>query len=424
MARKINQAFIVGTGRCGTSWLGQMLNSHAEVCVPPEIQLLFEVSGNGNRLFEQFSNIAPMGLEGDKIAAVIEKYCPHKLENFFDYKEFCLRKNTPRDSLKKFVQAFYSEIAIKHGKSWLIEQTPWYGLRLDLIAHFFPNAKIIHVIRDGRDVALSYARTPWWHLSPKLNLARWAREIKKITLDAGLYLTAGTYLEVKYEDLVANTESEIRRICNFLGINFDPVMLDPRGFIDYDVFCKFDMQEISSQAYSKWMGSKKKAAFSGSVQAWRKSQDMFQSPFTNEIISWLTHYEYEVDLNNSIHLNAPDYLPEYDLNSLEGISQSQLEQISSLDQMLQKQSENTELVTKDWIARGEQMEQLAHTNETLTEMLQKQSENTELVTKDWIARGEQMEQLAHTNRELISEVNQFKNSWYSSISYKIHNFKK
>jgi len=92
--------------------------------------------------------------------------------------------------------------------------------------------------------------------------------------------------------------------------------------------------------------------------------------------------------------------------------------------MLQKQSENTELVTKDWIARGEQMEQLAHTNETLTEMLQKQSENTELVTKDWIARGEQMEQLAHTNRELISEVNQFKNSWYSSISYKIHNFKK
>ena len=56
MSEVLNVAFIIGTGRCGTSMLGQMLNAHSEICVPPELQLIFERDGNGNRLFEAFLN--------------------------------------------------------------------------------------------------------------------------------------------------------------------------------------------------------------------------------------------------------------------------------------------------------------------------------------------------------------------------------
>src|SRR5690349_3896982 len=136
----MNNAFIIGTGRCGTTWLGQMLNSHMELCVPPEIQLLFEYSGNGNRLFEEFFLADQQGLSGEQLASIIERGCPHNLDKFFDYHKFCQRQDTPKTSLDVFVRSLYAAIADKHGKSWLIEQTPWYGQRLDLVSRLFPDA--------------------------------------------------------------------------------------------------------------------------------------------------------------------------------------------------------------------------------------------------------------------------------------------
>lgn len=366
MNNPIKNAFIVGTGRSGTSWLGQMLNSHAEICVPPEIQLLFEYSDNGSRMFEEFSQAGPLGLEGDCLAAIIERGCPHRLDMFFDYPEFCRREDTPKGSLVEFVTAFYTAIARSHGKSWLIEQTPWYGARLDLLTHFFPEAKVIHMVRDGRDVALSFARTPWWHASPRLNLARWQREIKRIALDAALYLNSSTYLEVRYEDLVANTESEMHRICNFLGIQFDPATLNPQGFIDYDKFCKFDMQQVSSQAYITWRDSKKAAVFSENVQAWKRNGNLFHAPLPDEIVHWLTRYGYEVGLEIPEGLDVDQYLLEYSVNALEPLYLSQLEKTREWEEVFQKQAEQTALITKDWDARGAYIVTLEQTIDALS----------------------------------------------------------
>ena len=221
------------------------------------------------------------------------------------------------------------------------------------------------MVRDGRDVALSFARTPWWHTSPRLNLTRWQREIKKITLDAALYMDANSYLEVKYEDLVANVESEMRRICEFLGIEFEQAMLDPGGFIDYDQFCKFDMQQVSSQAYTAWRQRKDSASFSENVRAWRRTEDLFHPPLPNEIEFWLTRYGYEVGSEKPVGLNTAQYYQEYSTKALELRNLSQAGQIDALENTLQKQVEHTELVTADWAARGVEIEQLAHANEAL-----------------------------------------------------------
>lgn len=371
MNNPVKNAFVVGTGRCGTTWLAQMLNSHSEICVPPEIQLLFEYSDNGSRLLEEFSQAGPSGLTGDRIATVIEQGCPHKLEMFFDYSEFCRRKDTPKSRLVDFVAAFYSAIAKSHGKTWLIEQTPWYGSRLDLLTSFFPEAKIIHMVRDGRDVALSFSRTPWWHTSPQLNLARWQREIKKITLDAAFYLDAKSYLEVRYEDLVANTKCEIQRICEFLSVEFDPAMLDPKSFVDYDRFCKFDMQQVSSQAYTAWRERKDAAFFSENVQAWRREGDLFHPPLPDEIVYWLTRYGYEVGSEKPDELSTVRSHLDYSFTALEPLNLSQAEQIHTLESLLQKRVEHTELVTTDWAARGVQIDHLAQSINTLEGELNK-----------------------------------------------------
>ncbi len=49
-----NISFIVGTGRSGTTILAKTLNANSKICIPPELQILFEYSNNGKRLYDVF----------------------------------------------------------------------------------------------------------------------------------------------------------------------------------------------------------------------------------------------------------------------------------------------------------------------------------------------------------------------------------
>lgn len=416
MSEKIKQAFIIGTGRCGTTWLGQMLNSNPALCVPPEIQLLFEYSGNGNRLYEEYLLAGEQGLDSDQLVSIIERGCPHNLDQFFDYPAFCRQDTTPKSSLRDFVSAFYSAVAQSHGKQWLIEQTPWYGQRLDLAKALFPDAKFIHVVRDGRDVALSFARTTWWHRSARLNLSRWQREIKKIALDAKFFLKPEAYLEVKYEDLVSDTTGELDRICQFLGVDFDPAMLDPQAFIDYDQFCKFDMSQVSSQAYSAWRKQKSKTVFADNVEAWRKDESAFDKSLPPEIACWLSHYGYPVETSDATETQNL-HLHEYSLNALEQNNLEKSQHIQKLEQSVADYVTylgNASLVEQDWAARGELLEHLGGTVQAIEQdnaalqgkihalehTLAGQTEHIVLIKDEWQARGDLIDQLGEKYRLL------------------------
>lgn len=419
MSEKIKQAFIIGTGRCGTTWLAQMLNSNPALCVPPEIQLLFEYSGNGNRLYEEYLLANEQGLGSDQLISIIERGCPHNLDQFFDYPTFCRQDTTPKGSFREFVSAFYAAVAHSHGKRWLIEQTPWYGQRLDLTTALFPDAKFIHVVRDGRDVALSFSRTTWWHRSARLNLSRWQREIKKITLDAGFFLKPSNYLEVKYESLVSDTTAELKRICTFLGVDFDPTMLDPQGFIDYDQFCKFDMGQVSSQAYSAWRKQKTKTVFADNVEAWRKNDSAFDKSLPPEIAHWLSHYGYPVgsaDEEGAENL----HLREYSLNALEQDNLEKSQHIQRLEQTVADYAQhigNASVVEQDWAARGELLEHLGSTIHRLeqdnAERLEKiyalertlagHTEHAAFIKDEWQARGSLLDELGEKFHVLEQE---------------------
>lgn len=292
MTNPANIAFIIGTGRCGTSLLGQMLNSNSKICVPPELQLIFECDENGNRLIEEVWTRGDCDFSAEELSSIIKRCCPHKLELFFDYQGYCKDANLASLSESKLLTDFYSAIAKSHNKSWLIEQTPWYGQRIDLLVKLFPDAKFIHMVRDGRDVALSFSRTPWWHKSVGLNLGRWAREIKKISVDASVYLDVSRYIEVKYEDLVLNPKYELSRVCEFLGVDFEEPMVDATNFINYDDYCNFDVKSVSSQAYGDWKKEKSSPVFSENIQAWRRVSNIFSFGLTDEINNALLRFGY------------------------------------------------------------------------------------------------------------------------------------
>ncbi|MBB6429938.1 sulfotransferase family protein [Algisphaera agarilytica] len=95
--------------------------------------------------------------------------------------------------------------------------------RMDLLPKLWPNAKFIHTLRDPRDVARSCIGMGWasnvhggadYWIRPEEHWDKLCSQVKpEQTLD------------VKYEDLVREPEAELTRVCEFLGLTYDPAML-------------------------------------------------------------------------------------------------------------------------------------------------------------------------------------------------------
>ena len=114
--------------------------------------------------------------------------------------------------------------AHQQGKSRWCEKTPQHVQHLDLLAQHYPQARFIHIIRDGRDCASSFQRR--WYRTPELTIYRW-RRVVDMGRRQGRALS-GRYMEVKYEDLTTTPEHWMREICDFLDVEFSPNVLVSR----------------------------------------------------------------------------------------------------------------------------------------------------------------------------------------------------
>lgn len=285
--------FIVGTGRSGTTLMAQLLNAHSQVCVPVELQIAFEESNNGARLAEIFGSRMNLRFRAEDYIRLIEERCPNDLVRYYDYHDFFNRCPYPILSLQWLLTELYTDIAYSKGKSIFAEQTPWYGQNINLLNRLFPRAKFIHMVRDGRDVAISFARTPWWHDDVNLNLERWTSEVKKIEED-GTLLSGDRMLTVRYEDLVLKPEEVTERVCAFLDIRFEKTMLETEFHIDYAQFSRFPNDKtLTSPAYQKWKREKKSAFFPDNIYGWKTNRDVEFENITETTKETLRRFGYE-----------------------------------------------------------------------------------------------------------------------------------
>jgi len=121
------------------------------------------------------------------------------------------------------VDAIFSAYARAQGKSHWGDKTPGYVEDLDLINDLFPQCRVIHLVRDGRDVALSLAGLSWGSRDLIRNAAEWRWKAVLGRKMGGLL--GARYLEIFYEDLVRDPQSVLRRICGFLGVDHEEAML-------------------------------------------------------------------------------------------------------------------------------------------------------------------------------------------------------
>ena len=213
--------FIVGAERSGTTLLSAIINRHSQVCITPETKF-FQYLYGYRRGLKGFQKDWPASLDS----------IMHKMKHTPDWqpssKEIIQRINNASEApeISEFLKALGDSIAETRNKELWIEKTPNHIRYLKQIRHFFPDAPIIHLVRDGRDVAESHSRMEWQKGSYFNCLMEWKDGIRK----AEKFMVSDKRFEtIRFEDLIGHTDKTVRSICEFLGIEYEPGMLVADG---------------------------------------------------------------------------------------------------------------------------------------------------------------------------------------------------
>ncbi|MEW6323750.1 MAG: sulfotransferase [Nitrospirota bacterium] len=208
--------FIVGNGRSGTTLLRLMLDSHPDLAIPPETHFV-------PSMIKEF--------QGKWILWQPEAWFFKTLTGHRRWADFCLDPGALRSSIrsiKRFdlaegFRAFYRLYAEQQGKSRWGDKTPTYVASMEAIQDYLPEVRFIHLIRDGRDVALSFQGLWFGPKSIEQAASQWVTTIREARRQAQ---HLQHYVEIKYEDLIARTPDTLRRICEFIELPWNASMLN------------------------------------------------------------------------------------------------------------------------------------------------------------------------------------------------------
>jgi hypothetical protein len=212
--------FIVGVGRSGTTLLRLMLDAHPDLAIPPETHFVPELIARFKAASSQANSPAVDAAE------VVQVIMEGRHWGDFDLDPDALaervRATEPLDAAAA-TRAFFELYAEREDKPRWGDKTPIYVKHMREIEDVIGEARFVHLIRDGRDVALSRAGRALRHAAPMPKVARrWKRRILNARAQGE---QLGHYLEVRYEDLVLDTEPTLRAVCEFIELPWDERML-------------------------------------------------------------------------------------------------------------------------------------------------------------------------------------------------------
>jgi hypothetical protein len=247
--------FIVGAQRSGTTMLRLMLNSHPNLAIPYESDFI-------PSFYQKLSGYGDLSLR-DNVAKLLKAISenPHVKKGSLIQDSEAVLSYSIR-SYADLVNAIFTAYAKREGKKRWGDKTPGYVAKLDIIWKLFPGCRIVHLVRDGRDVAISLRGLDWGskHIPTVAEDWRW-----KTTLGHKIGSVLGEYyLEVHYEDLVLKTEDTLRTICAFLQEPYHKEMLN---------FYSAAEKEMPKESL-KWHKSSVRPPDSNKVYMWKREMSL------------------------------------------------------------------------------------------------------------------------------------------------------
>jgi len=210
---------VLGVGRSGTTLLRVMLDRSSQIAIPYESFFVTPLAHRHGRRPKLDDFLDDLG-------------------RFYQLYEWGIAPEDVRPRLREgmttgeAISAVFEVYAEREGKLRWGDKTPLYMQHLRLLERLFPDALWVHLVRDGRDAALSFLELPegfsgkTWALprTAAQFAARWRTEIlaaRKLGTHVG-----ARYLELRYEDLVTEPERELRRVCEHASLTWEPAMLE------------------------------------------------------------------------------------------------------------------------------------------------------------------------------------------------------
>jgi len=227
-----------GCGRSGTTLLRMMLDSHRRICCGPESSVFRRRALNPESLAERFG------------------FPPAEVQAIYDRAR----------SRPQFIDEFAALCLHKTGKARWAEKTPRNISRIAEIFRCFPEARFVHVLRDGRDVACSLRTHPRHRVEngKLIPLDTWkpiagcARRWRDDIEGSRPFWGDPRFHTVRYEDLALDPRPVLEKLMNFLGEPWDEAMLAHAGtgspFRDVTRFAQNPeaLAAVSTASLSRW----------------------------------------------------------------------------------------------------------------------------------------------------------------------------
>jgi hypothetical protein len=210
--------FVVGAERSGTTLLRTVLDGHSDLAMLYEPHVVTELDSAAVRR-------ADGSLDVERFAKA-----------FVEHRWFTRWEMPPEEVTARLaecrpvyfaeaVRCLYAAYAAYRGKSRYGDKSPSYVMRMIRIGELFPEARFVHIIRDGRDASRSLQEAPWGPDGFADAVRQWCEWVCA-GLQAGELLGPARYFQLRYEDLVEDPEPVTSAVCDFLDLAFEPQMLE------------------------------------------------------------------------------------------------------------------------------------------------------------------------------------------------------
>jgi len=233
----LDALFVVGSSRSGTTLMGRILGRHSRVHTFNELHF-FEQLCAAEDLRVAIDRAAAVDLFARLLAIAREGYLGRGDPRRFAEEAEEALGTAPLAPLEVYRRFLTYETTLR-GAEVPCEQTPRNVFFLEAIRSAFPRVKVVHMVRDPRDVVLSQknkwkrrflgagniplreAVRAWVNYHPVVVARLWRGSVRAAGLpDAGSWV-----LHVRFEDLLSDPEATVRRVCRFAGLDFRPAML-------------------------------------------------------------------------------------------------------------------------------------------------------------------------------------------------------
>jgi hypothetical protein len=209
--------FVVGCDRSGTTLVRALLDSHPEMAIPSESYFPAALLRR-RRDFERAGTV-----DVDALLAFLRPLARWQRWGVSEDRVRTVLHAGVR-TVPDAIRGLYRAYAQQAGKSRFGDKTPKFVFDIELLGDAFPEAVFVHVVRDGRDIALSRQDAGWRLRNIGAEALRWRTHVVR-GREQGRRLAPHRYLELRYEDLVSDPERGARALCDFTALEFDEAML-------------------------------------------------------------------------------------------------------------------------------------------------------------------------------------------------------